>query len=186
MAGVGRLFVAIRPPESTRHDLAARLDRAFADRPLPGRRVEPDAWHLTLRFVGDPGEVGFDRLVASLDEADLGSSFSVSLDGLGAFPNPRRAQVLWAGVGRGAVDLADVREDVEEAVDGAGLGREERPFIPHLTLARIRPAEDVWPWLEVDPDLRVAWRVHDVVLMRSHLGGPAPRYETIESFPLER
>lgn len=176
--------MAIRPPDTTRHDLAARLDRAFADRPLPGRRVEPAEWHLTLRFVGDPGDVGLDRLLAALDEADLGAPFTVSLAGLGAFPDPRRAQVLWAGIGRGLADLVDVREDVEEAADLAGLGREDRPFVPHLTLSRIRPADDVWPWLEADPDLRVSWRVEEIRVMRSHLHGPGPRYEDVEAFAL--
>lgn len=184
MAGVGPVFVGIRPPDAIRHELAARLEVAFADRPVPGRRVEPGDWHLTLRYVGDPGEVGLDRLLAALDEATLGRPFDLGLDALGAFPRPGRANVLWLGVDRGGEALDDLRGRVEDAVDRAGLGREDRPFVPHLTLSRIRPAVDVWAWLETDPDLRVRWRVAEVLLMRTARDGRRSWYEDVASFPL--
>jgi 2'-5' RNA ligase len=184
VAGVGPVFVGLRPPGPIRHELAARLDAAFADRPVPGRRVEPADWHLSLRYVGEPGEVGLDRLLAALDEADLGRPFDLGLDGLGAFPRPGRANVLWLGVGRGAAELDALRERVEEATEHSGLGREERPFVPHLTLSRIRPAVDVWAWLEADPDLRVRWRVEGVLLMRTVRDGRDSRYEDVADFPL--
>lgn len=184
MAGVGPVFVGIRPPDTVRHELAARLEAAFAERPVPGRRVEPADWHLTLRYVGEPGEVGLDLMLVGLDEAELGGPFDLGLDGLGAFPRPGRANVLWLGVGRGATELDDVREEVEEAVDRSGFGREDRPFVPHLTLSRIRPAADVWGWLEAEPDLRVRWRVDEVLLMRTVRDGGRSWYEDVAAFPL--
>jgi 2'-5' RNA ligase len=184
MAGVGRLFLAVVPPERTRHDLAARLDRAFRDDPLPGRVVHPESWHITLRFIGDPGEVNLDRLLWELEELDGEGPFEVSIDGLGAFPRPEKAGVVWAGIDRGEGPLTALAEVVDGATDRAGLGREDRPFVPHLTLTRIRPPTDAWRWLERDPDLRVRWTVDSYVLFRSHRRPGGAEYERLETLPI--
>lgn len=184
MAGVGRLFLAIVPPEQTRHDLAARLDQAFRDDPLPGRVVRPDAWHITLRFLGDPGEPGLDRLLWELEQAPTEGPFELSIDGLGAFPRPAKANVVWAGIDRGEGPLFALAGEVDEAADRAGLGKEDRPFVPHLTLSRIRPSVDVWRWLEREPDLRIKWAVEEFALFRSHRRSEGAEYELLETFPI--
>ena len=184
MAGVGRLFLAVQPTDEARHALAARLDAAFSDDPLPGRIARPPSWHLTLRFLGDPGETGLDRLLGALDQAVLGTPFRLAVDGLGAFPRPGKATVLWLGIVRGEQELVEVQERTEDACVVAGLGREERPFVPHLTLSRIRPPVDVWRWLEKDPDLRVEWEVTTVDVMRSHRHHSGAEYELLERFEI--
>ncbi len=183
MAGVGHLFLALRPPPAVLHELAARLQAAFSDMPVPGTRVEPELWHVTLRFLGDIGDVGRDRLVASLDEADLGPPVRVALGGLGAFPNPARANVLWVGVGESPA-LAALVAGVEDACVAAGREPEGRPFVGHLTISRMRPAVEVWPWLEREPDLDVAWRCGSVELVASHRRRTGLAYETLDSFAL--
>ena len=183
MAGVGRLFVAITPPDAAVHALAARLHAAFSERPVPGSPVDPGRWHITLRFLGEVGEVGRDRVLAALDEADLGPPRRVALGGLGAFPQPDRANVLWVGVDD-TPDLRDLVGRVEDACAVAGLEAEERPFIGHLTISRMRPAVDVWPWLEADADLEVTWMMDAVTLLASHRRAGGLVYETVERFPL--
>jgi 2'-5' RNA ligase len=183
MAGVGRLFVAISPPEAAVHALAARLHAAFSERPVPGSHVDPGRWHITLRFLGDVGEVGRDRVLAALDEADLGAPRRVALGGLGAFPRPDRANVLWVGVDE-TPQLRDLVERVEDACTAAGVEPEGRPFVGHLTISRMRPAVDVWPWLEADVDLEVAWTTDAVTLLASHRRPAGLVYETVEEFRL--
>jgi 2'-5' RNA ligase len=183
MAGVGRLFVAIQPPDAAAHHLAARLHDAFEEMPVPGVRVPPGQWHITLRFLGEVGDVGRDRLLAALDEGDLGGPFDIGLDGLGAFPRPGRAQVLWVGVGE-SVELATLAERVESASVKSGAAPEGRPFVGHLTISRMRPAVDVWKWLEADPDLGVRWTVDHISLLASHTGRDGLRHELLETFPL--
>ncbi|GBD85121.1 2'-5'-RNA ligase [bacterium BMS3Abin02] len=179
---VGRLFVAVAPSDDARHALAARLcDPA---RPLPGRPVHPRNWHLTLRFLGDVDGPAYDRLLAALDEADLGECFRVRLGGLGAFPKPLRATVLWAAFTEGEDRLEDLAARVEQAVEISGAPGEDRPFRAHLTLARIRPHQDVRPILELVDPLGIGWIVDRVVLYRSHLGRGGPRYEEMAVFPL--
>lgn len=179
---VGRLFVAVALTDDARHALAARLrDPA---RPLPGRPVHPHNWHLTLRFLGDADGPGYDRLLAALDEADMGERFRVRLGGLGAFPKPSRATVLWVAFTEGQDRLEDLATRVERAVEISGAPGEDRPFRAHLTLSRIRPHQDVRQVLAEVAPLGIGWIVDRVVLYRSHLGPGGPRYEEMAVFPL--
>lgn len=177
-----RYFVAVAPPFHTAHRLAGRLQNAFEDHPIPGNRVDPQHWHLTLRFLGPLEPMWLDRLLFTLDDADLGDAFTFVIDGLGAFPRPERAQVLWAGVGDGEAHLLRLQADVEEALVAAGWEPEDRPFVPHLTLSTLRPVRDVWPWLERDADLRSRWRVEELTVFAST--GSGRRYSVVETFPL--
>lgn len=177
-----RTFVAVPMGAEARHRLAHLVDGAD---PIPGRALHPRKWHLTLRFLGEIDAVQLDRVTASLDQSDLGEAFPMRWGGLGAFPRPRKATVLWVGVDRGEAELVALAEAVEESVVAAGLPPEERPFRPHLTLSRIRPPQDVAVLVDATAPLGVAMDVDRVALYRSHLGGSkGARYEELESFPL--
>jgi RNA 2',3'-cyclic 3'-phosphodiesterase len=167
------------PPE-VRLAVAAQLDRRI----LPGVRVPAENLHFTLRFIGDLDAVGFDRLLAGLDETTMPDPFRVALGGLGAFPQPRQAAVLWIGVTAGVEALEDLHLAVENACEVAGLGREDRPFRPHVTVSRMRPPEDVRGVIASTPPLDMRSSIDEIVVLRSHLGGGSPRYEPLERFPL--
>ena len=178
-----RLFLAIPLTEEVRQGIARHLRGSLAH-PLPGRPVRPENWHLTVRFLGDVEEAAADRVVREVDVVDRGSAFRVRWGSLGAFPRPRRANVLWLGVDQGEHEAERLAAVVEEAVEGAGFAPEDRPFRSHLTLSRLRPDQDVSPILEAVPPIGLAMPVSRVVLYRSHLGPGGPRYEEVESFPL--
>jgi 2'-5' RNA ligase len=177
-----RIFVAVPLPDEARMALADRLDHES----LPGTVVPPANWHITLRFIGWTDDVGYDRLLASLDEVDLGAGFRVELGEMGAFPRSRRATVLWLGVTKGQDRLEEVAAVVEESVQAAGFDGEERPFRPHLTLSRIRPPVDVTGLIDSFRGADLGWRCGAIVVYRSHLGRGGARYEPLETFPLSR
>ena len=177
-----RLFVAVPLPDDIRVALADRLGSLD----MPGKPVPPVNWHITLRFLGWTDDVAFDRMLAALDEADLGPPFDVALGELGAFPRPRNATVIWLAVSNGLTRLEQLAAEAEEAAQSAGFGPEDRPFRAHVTLSRVRPAEDVSGLLETFPDAGLGWRCGSVVVYRSHLGRGGARYEPLETFPLIR
>jgi len=143
-----RVFVAI-PVE----DLVVRRRLAGARSllpQLPGLRWIPESQlHFTLKFLG---EIEDDRVAAAKAATSAASvaaravawgarsagPFRLALEGLGAFPPVGPARVLWAGCGEGAEALTAVGAAVEEAFVAEGFPREERPFSPHLTLARVK------------------------------------------------
>jgi 2'-5' RNA ligase len=128
------------------------------------RWSRPEQWHLTLKFFGAVPDT--DALAASVADAVRSREpFTLSLGGGGAFPNPRRASVVWLGVQRGSDALSALAEPF--AADDAAFG--DRPFRAHLTLARTNRSRDVRAAVtaldacgESEP-----WTVDDVVLFES-------------------
>ncbi len=175
-----KVFVGVDLSDEARAALAASL----SDIEIPGKPAPPQNWHITLRYIGAIDDVSLDRLLAGLDEADLGGAFTVRAGGLGAFPRPERATVLWVGLAHGSDRLESLSAIVEDVVDGVGLGREDRPFVGHITLARVRPPVDVRRLLssvEVPP---VTIPVDEVTVFESVTRPGSPEYRPIDRFPL--
>jgi len=172
--------VAAEVTTEARHALAALVEGVE----IPGRRVRPSNWHVTLRFIGEMDQPAIDLLIHSLDETDLGSRFRVRWGGLGAFPRPSKATVAWLGVAEGASQLSALAGRVESAVNATGVAPEDRPFRPHLTLSRIRPHADVRDLVDSVSSTQIVMPVDRVLLMSSHLDEGRTRYEQVESFDL--
>ncbi|MEA3510005.1 MAG: RNA 2',3'-cyclic phosphodiesterase, partial [Actinomycetota bacterium] len=177
-----RLFLAVALTDEVRHGLAAFLSERVVR--LPGRPAPPDNWHLTLRFLGATDALQRDRILEFLDEHLVVEPFTVGFTGLGAFPKPSRATVLWLGVGRGSDRVAAMARVGEEAAISAGFEPEDRPFHPHLTLSRIRPPVGVDGIIEQVGSFPLKMEVDRVTLYRSHLGRDGARYETVDEILL--
>lgn len=180
---VDRLFLAVALTAEARARLTFLIDQ-FGGGPLPGNPVPPPNWHLTLRFLGATDEIRYDRVLAALDQIELGKRFPLTLSGLGAFPHGRRASVLWVAVKGGADRMDSLAKVVEEAVQQVGFEPEDRPFRPHLTLSRLRPHQDLQPLLDRPAPAPVRFPVEAVTLYRSRQGVPGTSYEPREEFPL--
>lgn len=130
-----RLFVAIDIPAGVKDELRVALARL---RPLAKLQWSPvDNMHITTKFIGEwPGE-RIEEMKSTLAAVGSPGPFSIDVGGLGWFPNARRPRVFWAGVHAGA-PLETLARSTEEAVATLGVPVEERPYSPHLTLARIR------------------------------------------------
>lgn len=174
---LGRVFVAVPLPSELRAALADEL----AGLPIPGRLVPAENWHLTTRFLGNVDITTFERFLSRLD-VGAESPFRLRLGRIGAFPNPRKATVVWIGVEEGSMELMRLAEIAEEAAQAAGLEPEDRPFHPHLTISRVRPPSNVARLIDHKVDL--TWRCDRVVVYRSHLGRGGARYEPLESIRL--
>lgn len=178
---LSRLFLGVPVEQGVRAMLAQHLQ----DHPLPGRPVPPDNWHITVRFLGYVAQVTRERLLAELDQSDLGPAFEVILGDLGAFPRAARASVMWLALDTGRERLAELNARSEQSSQMVGLAPEDRPFAPHLTLSRIRPELDVRAELASYRRVPFQWTASELVLYESHLGRGGARYEVVESFPLE-
>lgn len=129
-----RLFIAIDLPKPE----SWRLGQLVADAPRGVRSVRPAQLHLTLHFLGDVE----DEPRTALQEA-LGcvrqEPFSIAIRGTGVFPPRGRPTVLWAGVAD-SPPLMALHAALAAAIESSGLAVERRPFVPHVTLARLTPA----------------------------------------------
>jgi RNA 2',3'-cyclic 3'-phosphodiesterase len=126
-----RLFTALEIPAAVGQSLA--LLRGG----LPGARwVDPDNYHLTLRFIGDVDDA-MAREVAYLLGGVRRPAFDLQLEGLDSFGgNKPRAVVAAAQPVRPLIEL---QADHERLMQRVGL-EPERKYKPHVTLARLRDA----------------------------------------------
>ena len=124
-----RLFVAIDLPGNVREELASLREE------LPGGRwVAGNQLHLTLRFIGEVEAQQQGDIDAALRHVHE-DPFSLTLRQVGHFGRPGR--VLWVGMDRPSGLLA-LQQEIEAALVRAGIPPEERPFSPHITLARLK------------------------------------------------
>ena len=133
-----RTFIAIEIPEVIKVGLARAQDR------LKGAGVDagwprPEGIHLTLKFLGETSEQRVPLIVQAL-ALELGGTerFRLSPEGVGTFPNPASARVVWVGITGDVGRLVALQAAVEKAMAGMGMERDDRPYTPHLTLGRIR------------------------------------------------
>ena len=174
-----RLFIGAPTTADARAAIARILPKN-----LPGKLVAPDKWHFTLRFLGPTTREARDAIVVRLSEAKLGSRFSVRFGELGAFPNARRARILWLGLTRGGERLSELAAVAEDAARSAGFAPEGRGFKPHLTLSRIDPPQAISALLAQKHRYDIEMAVTELILYRSQLGGGPARYEEVARFDL--
>lgn len=126
-----RLFVAVRPPAAIRSLLLAAMGG------ISGARWQnEDQLHLTLRFIGD-----VDRHLAGDIHAALGAihqaPFEIALNGIGAFERRGQADTMWAGV-TPHEPLRLLHNKIDAALLRVGVAPDQRAFLPHITLARLK------------------------------------------------
>ena len=154
----------------------------------PIRWTSTEAMHLTLKFLGaSVPRSAAEGAVAAMGPALAGSSpFELEVRGLGAFPSPKRARVLWAGVEDPSGALSALQSSVESAT--AGLGPPTREFHAHVTLGRLRDRRgraDLSGLIEPMAERSFGGvDVREAVLYRSELTPQGPRYEAVAREPL--
>lgn len=146
-----RTFIALPLPDPVRAKLA-RLRQALAPEVPSARWVGPDEYHLTLAFLGDVDEIDLNAVCTAASESVRGiPRFDLEVRGLGAFPDPARPRVLWAGVVGDLGALEATRKAVADAATRAGYRPADERFHPHVTLAHLKagrgPATDLGPIL---------------------------------------
>jgi RNA 2',3'-cyclic 3'-phosphodiesterase len=132
-----RLFIAVDIPE----EVAFELERLCTGLPAV-RWVDPDDFHLTVRFIGEVDHATFYDIGEVLTSISM-RPFDLTLKGLGTFPPRGAPHTLWTGVDD-QEKLLSLKRRIDRVVDEVGIERERRKFAPHVTLARFRepPAQD--------------------------------------------
>ena len=139
-----RIFLAVFPPESVQRAVFAAA-QALQRSGDGVSWVKRENLHYTLRFMGELGDDGARRVkLAAEDAARSGGPFAAALGPLGAFPNARRARVLWAGMTEGAERLTALAAALEAALVRKGFDRADHAFTPHLTIGRVRDPRADW------------------------------------------
>lgn len=183
-----RCFLAVPVGEEVRNELA-RWQRQVRGQLPNAKWVDPQNYHITIKFYGQLPPEAVDELAAALQKplTDF-SSFRTEISGFGAFPDWLHPRVMWAGVGEGADHLRELAGLVEAVSFGINVPADKRDYRPHLTIARFRvPARGS----DIPPQVMAArarhWGLYttdQVRLMESKLTSNGAVYSPLYTFPL--
>lgn len=148
--------------------------------------VKPESMHLTLKFLGEIDEETRNKISGDLNFIGKFKKFTISLKGVGAFPNLNHVNVLWVGVDKGKTEVIEIQKRIDEVLEFKF--QKERNFTPHLTVARVKAVKD-------KTELKKFFERHNnynfneftaekILLMKSVLTPVGPVYSVLEEFTL--
>lgn len=120
--------------------LFSKFKRTLDDKGKEVRWVAPDLWHVTVQYLGDISHAQKEQVIELLEKwqpPPEWNNITLRLSGVGAFPSPFSARVLWLGIQKNQ-SLINAQTTLQEELSQIGLGSDEKDFSPHLTLARFR------------------------------------------------
>ena len=180
-----RLFIAIEISQEVRAALAVLLKEFRAIAPQV-KWVHPENMHLTLKFLGETDSSKLSAMQAALTAIRSSQPINLHFRGLGFFPNAKRARVFWAGM-EASPNLPALAAEIDQAMHRLGFPLEDRPFSPHLTLARFQPP-GLPPKLAAAAQEDASHEFGSLVarefqLIESKLKPAGAEYTTLQSFP---
>jgi 2'-5' RNA ligase len=175
--------------------LAAEIRKVQQRLDAPGgavRWISPEQLHLTLQFLGTVAADRLDDLAAALRRACAhadAAPFRIALEGAGCFPNTKSPRVVWIGIQGDVEPLRKLQEQIARETQHFGDHAEERAFLPHLTIGRVKAfgleARKAGQAIELASVPKLGeWTVHQVLLVRSELAADGARYTTLGSVSL--
>ena len=168
-----RLFFALWPDRQVRADI-----QTFATGlPLKNARLVAEKnIHITLAFLGNVDEPTCDALIKGANSIRV-APFSLSLDSLGWWKKPK---IAWLAPSTWPDELARLAEELHALSRECGLSLEERPYRPHLTLAR--KVTTAVPDISPEP---ISWNINEFCLLESKTHESGVEYKVKVSWPLK-
>ena len=132
-----RAFLAVTVSSDAK-DVLSNISDELSSSELQGLKLaDPAQIHLTLKFLGNVGMNDIKRITeATSSIATAYQPFLLRLQGVGVFPNKKRANVLWVGLSGDLLLLKQLTGDLNAELASLGMDAEKH-FSPHLTIARI-------------------------------------------------
>ncbi len=183
-----RTFVALVIPDEWT-DYLGRVEKDLAEQMSGLSWVKPGNMHVTIRFLGDLGDSGVRRAgEAARRGVDGHEAFHARLGAPGAFPSMNRPRVLWTGLSEGADQAIALAKSVNQSLKQDGFGPPDKPFRPHITLARVRDrAEGVEAFGRYSPPPPPKPALLDrIVVMKSELHPTGARYTALVEIRLRK
>jgi len=193
-----RVFVGIDLDDEIRTKIARLLAGVCGFAP-DARWVGPESLHVTLKFIGEQKPEQVAAITERL-QVVKGKSAEIRFAGHGFFPTAKAPRVFWIGIQAGP-ELAELASGVDSALAELQIRREERPFSPHLTLARGGGRSGSPQWRKSDgPNSAFAelqkrlaamsaldfgtMTAHEFFIYQSQLSPRGSKYIKLQRFPL--
>jgi 2'-5' RNA ligase len=143
--------------------------------------------HFTLKFFGEVPLSRLNDATQALSQAVLHNEpFPLKLSRAGSFPAKGNPRVIWLGVSTGDSQLVKLAGSIENACFGYGFPKEDRPFSPHLTIARLKDGSPGVKFIEPKFQFTSTMIVEEFSLIESQLYPTGPVYRQVEKFQLKK
>ena len=186
-----RLFFAVRLSSQSATEvsgIASRLKKHFDKEDTKITWMNPINYHVTLRYLGEHSEFfaqGLTEKVSTLFANERPASFGVAYKGLGTFPDPAKAKVLWMGLESSDGGLSKLSELVDGPVEKMGVEPREKPFLPHVTLGRSGRPFDAMSAVQGQSERMFSKsRIKSLELLKTQKISNGYMYKKIASWPL--
>src|ERR1700681_1653742 len=197
-----RIFIGIDLDPEVRARIERFLEGVEGFAPQ-ARWVRSESVHITLKFIGEQPPERVEAINERLRRVE-GSAFEIRAGGYGFFPTAKAPRAFWIGIHAGP-QLAELAESIDIATAELGIPREDRPYSPHLTLARAGAGSKSGSpkWRKGDgPNATFAllekrlaaigeldfgkMTAREVILYHSQLSPKGSKYSKLQRFPLNR
>ena len=179
-----RTFIAVNVSQDTSR-VAGRLLKQLGAIDDGVKTIQNKNLHITLKFLGQVLVEDTPAICTAIERAceSLGA-FEITCGGLGAFPHQERPRTLWMGVEQGLKEIRELQSAIDHHTQQLGYSGENRLFIPHLTLARIRNFQGDFDKLEelfdtYNPGPLTTTHVTEVITYASFMERGTPNYEIL-------
>ncbi len=185
-----RAFLALEITEELRKEIGLIQDllkKTGAD----VKWVLPKNLHLTLKFLGETPLDTIEDITSGLKKTTREiSSFTLSVEELGAFPAIGNPRIIWIGIKEGKDQTIELAARLEDVLGGLGFEKDKRPFSHHLTLGRKKSGLNTYHLVKqlktYRPSKKMLQEVTALHFIKSTLTPQGPVYETIDRFPFAR
>jgi RNA 2',3'-cyclic 3'-phosphodiesterase len=183
-----RAFLAVDPPEEIFREIIKIQERLRKTIKGDIRWVRPEGIHLTLKFFGYvyQSDVANISLVVKNNVAGM-KALTLNVRTLGAFPTVTRPRVLWLGIDGDTEELINLQAKTDTDFQEYGFKKEERPFRPHLTLARVKEPKELVGLAEAvkknEDYVAGSFTVNGLTLFKSDLRPTGAIYTKLSDFP---
>ena len=164
------------------------FEKEIAETRANVKLVDPENVHVTLKFLGDTNEEQIDEIERMMKDAVKEiDSFYIRLKGAGVFPNQNYIRVVWIGIEHGG-EIGTIAHRIDDQLSKLGFKKEKREFSPHLTIARVKTAENKEKLLQIIEKYREVefadMKIDSIKLKKSDLTQKGPIYTTLREIKI--
>lgn len=177
-----RVFIAALIPEEIKREIKNYVDEIMPK--WQGVKWEKrEKFHITLKFLGEVGESRIAEIEdVTKERIETYSPFDLEISRFGGFPNLKKPRVLFIGTSQNE-SFMKLQEEIEENLARLGFEPEERRFIPHITIGRIKGRADLRGSLPT-PE-KTPFSVSEIAIMKSELTPKGSIYTPLSTFRLK-
>jgi len=173
-----RLFIAVDINNRSKKFIKKKLKILKSELNADFKWVKKENWHLTLKFIGEASEIDKKNLIETLKNIEFNSKGQyINFDKLGAFPEFKRAKVLYLALNKGENILKTIHKRLETETAKYDFTRDNRDYIPHLTLGRAKnKTSSISDNFKSQKFVNIYAKIESITLYQSKLKKEGPEY----------